>query len=85
MPPGWERLRRAVLNRDGGRCQLCGEPATDVDHVVSRADRGGEDMANLRALCAPCHRKRSAAQGGRATAQAWFSSSASSTTGRSSQ
>ena len=33
--------RRAVFARDGHRCQYCGRPAENIDHVVPRS-RGGE-------------------------------------------
>jgi 5-methylcytosine-specific restriction enzyme A len=58
MPPGWAALRAAVLARDGRTCQLCGSPATDVDHIVPRSAGGSDDPANLRSLCARCHRHK---------------------------
>ncbi|MGN6168187.1 MAG: HNH endonuclease [Solirubrobacteraceae bacterium] len=53
-----ERLRREILDRDGHVCRLCSAPATDVDHVVPLAVGGTDEPSNLRALCAPCHRRR---------------------------
>ena len=58
MPPGWSALRAACLARDGYRCVLCGAPATDADHIVPRAQGGPDELANLRALCHPCHLRR---------------------------
>jgi 5-methylcytosine-specific restriction protein A len=52
----WQRLREQVLARDGGRCQLCGQPAQQVDHIVPRADGGSDALDNLRAVCGRCHR-----------------------------
>lgn len=55
--PGWrwQQIRQAVLARDGGRCQLCGDTATQIDHIVPRAAGGANGMDNLRSLCARCH------------------------------
>jgi hypothetical protein len=49
----------AILNRDGHRCVVCGEPATEVDHIdgVWQHDAPG----NLRAVCA-AHNPRGRAQ-----------------------
>ncbi len=65
LPKGWERTRKRILRRDGWACQwrldaggLCGEPATDVDHIV-RPDLGGtDDDANLQALCTWHHQRK---------------------------
>lgn len=40
-------------------------PATDVDHVVSRAKGGTDDPRNLRALCHPHHSSKTAREDGR--------------------
>ncbi|MCL2582960.1 MAG: HNH endonuclease [Streptosporangiales bacterium] len=59
MPPGWSSSTvPRILARDGYRCQQCGAPAAEVDHVV----RGIEDDSNLRALCVPCHRDKTQAE-----------------------
>jgi 5-methylcytosine-specific restriction protein A len=61
----WRRLRAAVL-RDEPTCRLCRRaPATEVDHIVSF--RGVADplrlaRSNLRPVCKPCHRSRTARQ-----------------------
>lgn len=58
-------LRFKVLQRDRFRCVACGNsPVHDaqcqlqVDHIVPRAEGGGDDPANLRSLCASCNRGR---------------------------
>ena len=73
LPRNWRTLRLRVLRRDGYICQarfsegqLCGQPATDVDHIEPGDDHS---MANLRALCAWCHARKSATEGGTAAAQ----------------
>lgn len=62
LPPGWRTTRRRILERDRHTCVIpdCGSTATDVDH----GDNGPDDHtdANLRALCAWHHNKRTAQQ-----------------------
>lgn len=65
-------LRVMVLERDGGRCRLCGVAAgeiavdgrparLEVDHVVPWHHGGLRTAENLRALCHACnHDKRDA-------------------------
>jgi hypothetical protein len=50
-------LRRAVLQRDGNACLICGA-RTDLElhHVVPVANGGATSANNLRTLCARCHR-----------------------------
>jgi 5-methylcytosine-specific restriction protein A len=55
MPPGWTSARAAALRRDGHRCTRCAAPAAEVHHLQSRADGGGNELANLTSLCTPCH------------------------------
>lgn len=62
MPPGWPKLRAAILERDGYRCQIrrprCVGLAATVDHIVP-AWRGGSDHpSNLQAACGPCHNSK---------------------------
>lgn len=59
----WSRIRREALDRNrrdlDGRCQArldgCLGEATQVHHVVERADGGGDDPHNLMAICEACH------------------------------
>lgn len=46
--------RKEVLERDNGRCQSCGKPGTDVDHIEGSSD----DPSNLQLLCGSCHREK---------------------------
>jgi 5-methylcytosine-specific restriction protein A len=51
----WRRIRAAIIDRDGGVCQICGKPgARTVDHIERRVDGGGDDPANLRAAHHRC-------------------------------
>lgn len=45
----WQRIREPL-------CRSCGEPATNVDHIIPLA-QGGEPFAesNLQSLCTACH------------------------------
>ena len=60
----WKKQRLRVLARDGWTCTYCGEPATEVDHVIPRKVGGGHDMDNLVASCRACNlRKGSRSEG----------------------
>jgi 5-methylcytosine-specific restriction protein A len=67
MPPGWPAIASAAIARAGGRCQDCGAPATDADHIRPRSQGGTDEPANLRALCAPCHASRTGRLAGSVT------------------
>jgi 5-methylcytosine-specific restriction endonuclease McrA len=43
----------------GGRCWMCGAPATDTDHVKPLAGGGSNWPANLRPSCSTCNRSKS--------------------------
>lgn len=65
LPPDWARIRRRVLLRDKW-CQVCGKNrSTQVDH-----DRRGNnhEESNLRGICEPCHKVKSANEGAAASA-----------------
>ncbi|WP_109523681.1 MULTISPECIES: HNH endonuclease [Nocardia] len=51
--------RALALERDKQTCQLgfddCTGHATEVDHILNFARQGGDDLANLQSVCAPCH------------------------------
>ena len=57
LPRNWNRIRAAILKRDGFRCTWftdgvrCSARATDVDHIVPAHRGGGDDPDNLRSLC----------------------------------
>jgi 5-methylcytosine-specific restriction endonuclease McrA len=53
----WRELRQRVLARAAGRCERCGDLATDAHHVVARVDGGPDSLANLTAVCETCHQE----------------------------
>ena len=72
---GWkyDKTRKAVLARDGHRCQLhipgiCTGIAEEVDHIRPRGRGldGGDEMDNLRSVCKRCHLARGMDESGRA-------------------
>jgi len=71
LPSDWHARRLRVLERDSYRCCIrypdrCVGRASEVDHI-----RAGDDhrLDNLRAACAPCHKKKSSAEGNAAQAR----------------
>lgn len=58
------KLRLAVIERDGRRCQICGARQEDgvtlhVDHIIPVAKGGKTEMSNLRTLCDMCNQGKS--------------------------
>jgi hypothetical protein len=55
-----KRARFEVFKRDKFTCQYCGHRPPDVllevDHIVPRAEGGGDEMANLTTACLSCNR-----------------------------
>jgi 5-methylcytosine-specific restriction protein A len=65
----WRIKRARILKRDHYLCQSCAKigrvtSASEVDHVVSRANGGTEDDDNLQSLCNPCHKAKTATEKG---------------------
>ena len=54
----YKKLHRAILERDGWRCQLCGSRRNlQVHHIQSRSLLGDDAEHNLITLCAICHQQ----------------------------
>ena len=58
----WRLVRKAVLERDHGRCQDCDKDLTglpswygEVHHIRPRMEGGGDHPKNLITLCIECH------------------------------
>lgn len=59
----WMAIRARVLARDCGLCQPCRAIGRvtlgpEVDHVQELADGGTDADANLQAICAECHKRK---------------------------
>ncbi|MBF0671351.1 MAG: HNH endonuclease [Salinibacterium sp.] len=50
------RIRTEVRVRDEGRCQQCGIPGDDIDHIRGDSD----EPENLQLLCKSCHNAKTA-------------------------
>ena len=55
-------LRHEALVRDGYRCLECGasnkETSLEVDHIISVAQGGTDELHNLQTLCITCNRAK---------------------------
>ena len=56
--PAWKVTRTMVLERDHHRCAYCRSSAMTVDHIVPRAEGGGDSLSNLVACCGSCNAKK---------------------------
>ena len=61
-----DEIRKRAKDRAGGVCEGCGSPGfmtinnekyLEVHHIISLADQGPDDITNVIALCANCHRQ----------------------------
>ena len=60
-PPVAIEIRRAVFERDGGRCVDCGGNFDlQYDHVIPFSLGGATTVENLQLLCADCNRSKGA-------------------------
>lgn len=54
----YRELQRQVLERDGWRCQVCGNMQNlQIHHLRFRSQSGGDVEQNLITLCAECHKQ----------------------------
>ncbi len=51
----WRKIRKRIINRDRGLCQMCGNEGDSVDHIVPRSQGGTDDDWNLQLLCRSCN------------------------------
>lgn len=75
LPPNWRtEIQPRILDRDDRSCQwpiaddgtICGQYAYRVDHKIPAHLGGGDDDANLWALCDHHTRKKDSTEGGKA-------------------
>jgi hypothetical protein len=52
------RVRDAVLAQKREICAICGDRATQLDHVMARVNSGDHDIDNLQPLCDECHAEK---------------------------
>lgn len=56
----YPKLRHEIMRRDGFRCVLCGQDASndrlEVDHIIPVVAGGTNDIKNLRTLCSECNK-----------------------------
>lgn len=66
----WQKLRERILRRDASLCQPCKARghitlAAEVDHITPIHQGGSDDERNLQAICAECHKAKTAAEQGK--------------------
>ena len=54
-----QKLRSFIFNRSNGKCVYCGAKATEIDHIVARANGGTNSVYNLAASCRACNQMKS--------------------------
>ena len=52
-------LREFIFSKTKGRCSYCGAKATEIDHVIPRANGGTDSIYNLTPACKACNEKKS--------------------------
>ena len=63
----WDKLRKVILSRDFGLCQIClkagrTSEASHVDHIRPKSQGGTDAEENLQSLCKPCHDHKTATE-----------------------
>lgn len=57
-------VRQAVRDRDHNTCRYCGEPGTELDHIVPyRPRQWHQQVANLVVACTSCNRRKGKERG----------------------
>lgn len=52
-------LHRRVVSAFGRQCYLCGQPYSQIDHVIPWSQGGTTLLPNLRPICTECHAVKS--------------------------
>ena len=54
----WRKLRRYILSMEP-MCRHCRRMvATELDHIIRKADGGTDNTSNLQPLCRECHERK---------------------------
>lgn len=53
------KLRSFIFSHSNGKCVYCGAKATEIDHVIPRANGGTNSVYNLVASCRVCNQMKS--------------------------
>lgn len=56
--PPYRVIRRHILRRDHGTCQICGALADEVDHIWPLRHGGDDRESNLQAVCGTCNKRK---------------------------
>lgn len=59
----WYKMRGHFLKQNPV-CEVCGDKATEVDHVIALAEGGPNDDSNFSALCHSCHSRKTVRENG---------------------
>lgn len=55
---GWRQARALAFRVHGNACVMCGDKATEIDHIIEVASGGTDDVENLQPLCHSCHKTK---------------------------
>ncbi|MCU0537603.1 MAG: HNH endonuclease [Hydrococcus sp. Prado102] len=59
IPP---EVKKYVFDRDNYQCQSCGknnqQTTLNIDHIISLAKGGSNDISNLQTLCRDCNQQK---------------------------
>ena len=53
-----KKLKKAIFKRDNCTCQICGDPAEQIDHINPWRISHDNSPENLRAVCHLCNTRR---------------------------
>jgi 5-methylcytosine-specific restriction enzyme A len=59
----WQ-AKRAMYLKAHPNCVECGQPATEVDHIIPLAAGGTNEWVNLNSMCKPCHSRKTVLEDG---------------------
>ena len=51
----WKDIKKKIIERDFGKCQLCGKKGIEVHHIIPKRLSDDDSLSNLVLLCKSCH------------------------------